>query len=144
MSIERAIARRRVTAAEAAARVRAVDELAIGLGPGQPAAFLHALGERDDFERLVVFGALISGLYRVFTRRGVTLLSGFFGPVERGLREAGHDVRFVPADFRRAARSPTGRACSTGSRSARSPRERASSTTGSTDSRRCASCPSVS
>ena len=101
MSIERAIARRRVTASEAAARLRAVDELAIGLGPGQPAAFLLALGERDDFERLVVFGALIAGLYELFTRRGVTLLSGFFGPVERGLREAGHDVRFVPADFRR-------------------------------------------
>ena len=32
------------------------------------------------------------------------LLSGFFGPVERGLRAAGHCVAFVPADFRRFTR----------------------------------------
>ena len=101
MSLEREIARRRVAAADAAARVRPVDALAVGLGPCQPASFLHALGERDDFERLMVFGALLTGLYKLFTRRGVTLLSGFFGPVERGLRQAGYDVRFVPADFRR-------------------------------------------
>jgi acyl-CoA hydrolase len=101
MSLEREIARRRVAPTDAAARVRPVDALAIGLGPCQPASFLRALGERDDFERLMVFGALLTGLYKLFTRRGVTLLSGFFGPVERGLRQAGHDVRFVPADFRR-------------------------------------------
>lgn len=101
MSLEREIARRRVAPEDAAARVRPVDALAVGLGPCQPASFLHALGERDDFEHLAVFGALLTGLYKLFTRRGVTLLSGFFGPVERGLRAAGHDVRFVPADFRR-------------------------------------------
>jgi acyl-CoA hydrolase len=101
MSLEREIARRRVAPAEAAARVRAVDTLAVGLGPCQPPLLLRALGERDDFEKLVVFGALLTGLYKLFTRRGVTLLSGFYGPVERGLRGAGHDVRFVAADFRR-------------------------------------------
>jgi acyl-CoA hydrolase len=30
-------------------------------------------------------------------------LTGFFGPVERALRAAGHDVHFVPGDFRRFA-----------------------------------------
>jgi acyl-CoA hydrolase len=84
---------------DAAALVAARDTLGVPLGPGQPAAFLHALGERDDFEELVVFSGLLSDLFRVFTRRGVQLRSGFFGPVERGLRAAGHDVRFVPADF---------------------------------------------
>ncbi len=87
--------------AEAAALVRARDTLAIPLGPGQPTAFLHALGQRDDFEDLQVFGALLVGLFQVFTRRGVHLRSGFFGPVERGLRKSGFDVQFVPADFRR-------------------------------------------
>jgi acyl-CoA hydrolase len=88
---------------EAAAQVRSRDSLAIPLGPGQPPDFLHALGERDDFEDLTVFGALLVGAFRIFTRPGVQLLSGFFGPVERGLRDGGHDVRFVPADFRRFA-----------------------------------------
>jgi acyl-CoA hydrolase len=86
---------------DAAALVGVRDTLGLPLGPGLPAAFLHALGERDDFEELVVFSGLLSDLFRVFTRRGVQLRSGFFGPVERGLRAAGHDVCFVPADFRR-------------------------------------------
>jgi acyl-CoA hydrolase len=88
-------------AADAATLVNARDSMGLPLGPGQPAAFLHALGERDDFEDLVVFSALLSDLFRVFTRTGVQLRSGFFGPVERGLRASGHDVHFVPADFRR-------------------------------------------
>ncbi len=87
--------------AEAAALVRPRDTLAMPLGPGQPAAFLHALGERDDFEELRVFGALLTGAFKLFTRRGVHLRSGFFGPVERGLAASGFDVQFVPADFRR-------------------------------------------
>jgi acyl-CoA hydrolase len=87
----------------AAALVRSRDTLAVPLGPGQPAAFLHALGERESFDGLTVFGALLIEPFRVFTRPGVRLLSGFFGPVERGLLEAGFDVEFVPADFRRFA-----------------------------------------
>jgi acyl-CoA hydrolase len=93
---------RRLSAAEAAALVRSVDSLAIPLGPGQPQDFLHALGERDDYSELVVGAALLTGFYSVFARRGVRLLSAFHGPVERALRAQGHDVRFVPGDFRRA------------------------------------------
>jgi hypothetical protein len=92
------------TAAQAAARVRPVDTLALPVGPGIPTAFLDALGERDDWRELTIFAALLTDLHRVFTRPGVRLLSGFFGPVERGLRAAGHDVRFVAADFRRFAK----------------------------------------
>lgn len=91
---------RRSSPEEAAALLRSEDTLAVPLGPGQPKAFLHALGERDDWRSLTVFGALLVDLFRVFTRPGVRLLSGFLGPVERGLRDAGHAVEFVPADFR--------------------------------------------
>jgi acyl-CoA hydrolase len=94
---------RKLSPREAAALVRPVDTLAVPLGPGQPRALLHALSERDDFRELRVFGALLLDLYPLFTRRGVTLLSGFLGPAERALRVAGHDVRFVPGDFRRFA-----------------------------------------
>jgi len=45
---------------DAAALVGARDTLGLPLGPGQPTAFLHALGERDDFEDLVVFSAKTS------------------------------------------------------------------------------------
>ena len=90
---------------EAASRlVRDVDTLAVPLGPGQPAELLHALGARERFEQLEVFGALLVDAFALFTRPGVTLRSGFYGPVERALRDAGHAVRFVAADFRRFAR----------------------------------------
>ncbi len=92
------------SAAEAAARLRPIDSLALPLGPGIPAAFLDALGERDDWQQLTVFAALLTSPHRLFTRPGVRLLSGFFGPIERVLRKAGHDVRFVPGDFRRFAK----------------------------------------
>ncbi len=95
---------KRKSPAEAAALVERRDVVGLPLGPGQPKAFMTALGERDDFEDLVVSTALLLGLYPLFTKPGVKLRSGFFGPVERGLRASGYDVQFVPADFRRFTR----------------------------------------
>jgi len=92
------------SAKQAAELLRPVDTLAVPLGPGLPLAFLDALGERDDWRELTVFAALLTHPHQLFTRPGVRLLSGFFGPIERALRKAGHDVRFVPGDFRRFAR----------------------------------------
>ena len=73
---------------EAAGRVCSLDSLGIPLGPGQPGAFLHALGEREAFEDLQVFGALLVDPFALFTRRGVSLRSRFFGPVDRVNSEA--------------------------------------------------------
>lgn len=83
--------------------MRDVDTLAVPLGPGQPLELLHALGQREAFRELTVFAALLVDFFPLFTKPGVRLLSGFFGPVERALRAAGHAVEFVPADFRRFA-----------------------------------------
>lgn len=93
-----------MTPEEAAALVRDRDTLGVPLGPGQPSAFLHALGARERFEDLTVFGALLVDLYEVFTRPGVRYLSGFYGPAERFLVDSGARVEFVPADFRRFSR----------------------------------------
>lgn len=95
---------KRSSPAEAAALVEPRDTLGLPLGPGIPPGLLTALGERDDWEELDVFGALLMGLYRVFTLPGVRYRSGFFGPVERGLVSSGCRVEFVPADFRRFGR----------------------------------------
>ncbi|MBW2316468.1 MAG: acetyl-CoA hydrolase/transferase family protein [Deltaproteobacteria bacterium] len=89
------------TADEAAALLRPEDTLIVGFGPAQPTSFLEALGGRSDFRDLTVFGGLLLQLYPVFTKDGVHLLSGFFGPAERALRDAGHDIAFLPGDFRR-------------------------------------------
>jgi acyl-CoA hydrolase len=95
------MAPRTLSPGDAAALVGAVDTFGIPLGPGQPAEFLHALGARDDFTELTVFGALLVDLYELFTRPGVRYLSGFFGPAERFLRDSGARIEFIPADFRR-------------------------------------------
>ncbi len=92
-----------LTPTEAADIVRPTDTLAVPLGPGVPGKFLHALGARQDWADLQVFGALLPDLYELFTRPNVSLLSGFFGPAERFLIAAGAKVEFVPADFRRFA-----------------------------------------
>ncbi|MCB1017716.1 MAG: acetyl-CoA hydrolase/transferase family protein [Acidimicrobiales bacterium] len=89
------------TPEEGAELIRDVDRLGIPLGPGQPAGLLHALGKRERFDELVVFGALLVDLYELFTRPGVRLLSGFYGPAERFLIDSGADISFVPSDFRR-------------------------------------------
>lgn len=86
---------------DAVALIRPRDEIGIPLGPGQPGGFMHALGERDDWEELLVSGALLVDLYTVLTKPGVKMFSGFFGPAERFLRDSGADIEFIPADFRR-------------------------------------------
>jgi acyl-CoA hydrolase len=92
-----------ITADQAAEQLRASDTLGIPLGPGQPAALMEALGKRSDWENLCVYGALLLVGTELFNHPNVHYLSGFFGPFERGLRDAGANISFVPADFRRFA-----------------------------------------
>ncbi len=95
------MATEKLNADEAASRLNPVDTLGIPLGPGQPPAFLEALGRRTDWQDLRVYGALLTVLSDLFSHRGVHYLSGFFGPLERMLRDAGSNIGFAPADFRR-------------------------------------------
>lgn len=90
-----------LTPEEAAARLDTADTLGMPLGPGQPPAFLRALGVRTDWTDLRVYGALLGVGTELFSRNGVRYLSGFFGPLERMLRDGGADIQFTPADFRR-------------------------------------------
>jgi acyl-CoA hydrolase len=88
-------------AEQAAARLETADTLGIPLGPGQPPAFMRALGERTDWTDLHVYGALLAVGTELFSRSGVHYVSGFYGPLERALRAMGADIEFAPADFRR-------------------------------------------
>jgi hypothetical protein len=92
-----------ISAAAAVERVGATDSIGIPLGTGQPAEFMAALGERDDWEDLRIYGALLAVGTAVFNHDNVHYLSGFFGPIERALRDAGANIGFAPADFRRFA-----------------------------------------
>ena len=90
-----------LTAAEAAARFETTDTLGIPLGTGQPPALLEALGKRQDWRDLKVYGALLLVATELFNHPNVHYLSGFYGPIERALRDQGANISFVPADFRR-------------------------------------------
>ena len=68
------------TAERAAERLRPADTLGIPLGPGQPPAFLRALGARTAWTDLRVYGALLAVGTELFSRAGVRYLSGFYGP----------------------------------------------------------------
>lgn len=92
-----------VSVEEAGGRVRPSDTLGIPLGTGQPPALMEALGKRDDWEDLKVYGALLLVGTELFNHPKVHYLSGFFGPIERALRDAGANIGFAPADFRRFA-----------------------------------------
>jgi acyl-CoA hydrolase len=93
----------RVSADGAAAQVRPIDTLGMPLGPGQPPALLEALGRRTDWEHLRIGGALLTVLTDLFSHPNVHYLSGFYGPLERILRDTGANIGFAPADFRRFA-----------------------------------------
>ena len=92
-----------ISAAEAVARVRRKDTIGIPLASGQPPRFVEALGARDDWEDLRIYGALLMVFSDVFKHPNAHYLSGFFGPLERMLRDGGANIGFVPADFRRFA-----------------------------------------
>ena len=92
---------RRLSAPEAAAELRPIDTFGVPLGPGQPVALIEAMGERSDWEDLRIYGALLTVFSDVFAHPNVHYLSGFFGPLERALRDGGANLSFAPADFRR-------------------------------------------
>ena len=92
-----------LTVEEAVALIRRADSIGFGLGPANPDTFLAALGRRDDWEDLVLGGALCLNVYDVFTKPGVRYGCGFFGPAERLLLSMGHNVELVPGGFRQMA-----------------------------------------
>lgn len=79
--------------------VRPDDTVAAPIAGGQPAGFLTALAERDDWQSLTLFSGLLIAPYPVLTHPNVRLISGFYGPIERMLRSMQGRVDYLPADF---------------------------------------------
>ncbi len=90
-----------ISPTEAAGLFQPADALGIPLGTGQPPALMAALGDRDDWTDLRIYGALVLAWSEVYMHPNVHYLSGFFGPVDRALRDQGANISFAPADFRR-------------------------------------------
>jgi acyl-CoA hydrolase len=94
---------RELSADAAAGLLEPKDTFSMPLGTGQPPALLEAMGERDDWEELRIGGGLLFVATPLFNHPNVHYLSGFFGPIERALRDSGANISFLPADFRRFA-----------------------------------------
>ena len=119
-----------ITAERAASRMLASDTLGIPLGTGQPPAFLAALGDRDDWVDLRIYGALLLAWSEAFKHPNVHYLSGFFGPVERSLRDSGANISLRPGrlpPLRAAARAAGAAGDGDGRRAARRRRAGAAS-----------------
>lgn len=80
-------------------QIRGDDTIAVPIATGQPAAFLSALGERDDWNGLTIFSGLLIEPYGFLQRGGVRFISGFYGPIERLLVAAGAAIDYLPIDF---------------------------------------------
>ncbi len=91
---------RTLTPQDAASLVRTSDTVGFGLGPAIPDAFMTALGGRDDWEDLILGGALLLGPYEVLERPGVSYRCGFYGPAERYYLSRGARIEHVPGGFR--------------------------------------------
>jgi acyl-CoA hydrolase len=87
------------SARQAVDLLRPDDVVVVPIATGQPAAFLAALAERQDWTDLVVFGGLLTEPYAFLQAPGVRFISGFFGPVERLARQMGGHIDYLPADF---------------------------------------------
>jgi acyl-CoA hydrolase len=93
-----------VTPDDAVDRLRAFDSVGTGLAVAQPPAFMEALGRRDDWADLRIYGGLFVVPSEAFKHPNVHTLSMFWGPTERNLRDKGLNVGFTPTDFRGVSR----------------------------------------
>ena len=97
------MAMRELTATEAVQLLNPTDTVGLGLGPANPNGLLKAMSARTDWEQLTVGGALILGLFELFTHPNVSYRAGFFGPAERYYASVNTKVEHVPAGFRQFA-----------------------------------------
>lgn len=91
------------TPEEAVTHLHPIDTIGFGLGPANPDAFLTALATRNDWQDLILGGALLLNYYEVLMNPAVSYRSGFFGPAERLLLAQGARVEHVPGGFRQFA-----------------------------------------
>ena len=90
---------KRVTPAELTGRLGGVESLVTGLLTGQARAVVRAIGPRDPARPLTLYVGLLVEPYACLRDPAVRVVSGFFGPIERMMRQAGLPVEFLPSDF---------------------------------------------
>ena len=67
-----------ITAAESVQLLRSIDTITLGFGPVSPAPFMDALHDRDDWQNLTIYSAMLLSNYDVLSHPTVQLRSSFF------------------------------------------------------------------
>jgi acyl-CoA hydrolase len=75
------------------------DSLCTSIAAGQPRALLNHLSNKKDIEALHIFTGLCAFPYPLFTNPKVHVTSGYYGPIERMLNEAGANMAYMPLAF---------------------------------------------
>lgn len=90
---------RQLRVEEAAQLIQARDSVLCGFATGQPVGLLEAIGARTDLDQVTIHTGLLIRPYALLSNRGVRVVSGFFGPIERAARDGGAPIEYLPADF---------------------------------------------
>ncbi len=80
--------------------IRPKDSLSASIAGGQPRTLFNALSDLKEIEELKIFTGLLAFPYPILSNPKVMLTSGYYGPIERMLNEAGMNVSYMPLPFR--------------------------------------------
>ncbi|EKD41249.1 MAG: hypothetical protein ACD_73C00791G0001 [uncultured bacterium] len=84
---------------EAALLIKDTDELTFPLATGQPGELLQQLSTRSNWKDLKIFTGLLTFPFPLFTQKGVSVTSGYYGPIERYLNKEGFLMEYLPSSF---------------------------------------------
>ncbi len=80
-------------------RLQPEDYLSTSIAAGQPRSLLQKLSEMKNAKSIKLFTGLISAPYPCLVKPEFHTISGYYGPVERKLNDAGFNLSYQPLPF---------------------------------------------
>jgi hypothetical protein len=80
--------------------IRPKDRLAASIAGGQPRALLNHLSNKTEVEDIRIFTGLCAFPYPFFANPKVSVISGYYGPIDRMLNEMGANMAYLPLAFK--------------------------------------------
>ncbi|MFO1518347.1 MAG: acetyl-CoA hydrolase/transferase C-terminal domain-containing protein [bacterium] len=79
--------------------IRPKDRLCASIAAGQPRSLLNQLSNKTDVEEIHLFTGLSAFPYPFFANPNVTVISGYYGPIDRMLNDMGANMSYMPLAF---------------------------------------------
>jgi acyl-CoA hydrolase len=80
--------------------IQSDDFISTSIAAGQPRNLLNQLNNLQNIEELQIFTGLLAFPYPILSNPKVQTTSGYYGPIERMLNDAGFNVAYQPLPFR--------------------------------------------